>query len=132
MSRRFPVTIGSRGECARLFFADLADRPILRRRRALKDERAFAVPGNIICSRPAVAAAHPLAVLDSHISLYIVVEAADRPAMMRFARGILLARFAIEKNIRPANASAHYKRVSTCFRFAPLDQILLTVNTETI
>ena len=52
--------------------------------------------------------------------------------MMRLAGRILFARFAIQKDIWPAHASADYKSVPARFGLTPLDQILLTVNVEAI
>src|SRR6478672_976689 len=111
-SLRFPVAIRPRGKGSGLLFADLSDRPVLRGRWPLTNERALAVPRDIVRSSPTVSTPHPLPVLNRHIGHDIIVQAANRPAVMRFACGVLIARFAIKKDIRSADASADNKGVS--------------------
>ena len=91
---RFPISVLSRGKRTCFLFSDLAYRPVLSCRWFLTDEWAIAVPRNIICPGPAVAAAHPLAVLYGHRGDNIVEKAAGRPSVMRFARRVVLGRLA--------------------------------------
>src|SRR5688500_4736494 len=60
-AQRFPGAVRAL-EGAFFLSADEADRPVVRRRRLLGDERAFAVPRDVVRARPAMAGTHPLAI----------------------------------------------------------------------
>src|SRR5262245_30930898 len=66
-----------------------ADGKVLGGGRLLADERAPAVPGDVIGAGPAVARAHPLPVLQRDVRLDVVIEPGDRPALMRLGRGMI-------------------------------------------
>lgn len=104
----FPKALGSI-EGAWVHAADLADRVILGGGRFLADQRSFAIPRHVVGASPTVPAPHPLAILECDVGVNIVVQAPYRPAMMRFARGILHARLALEKDIRTAHTRAHHE-----------------------
>src|SRR5438034_1310122 len=54
-AERFPVPVRPARKSARLLLADEPDRPILRGRRLLTNQTAFAIPRQVIRARPAVA-----------------------------------------------------------------------------
>src|SRR5688572_1933174 len=78
-----------------VLLADEADDPRVGGGRALRDHRALAVPGDVIRAAPAVAGAHPLAVLDGNLRLARVVQPADGPPVVRLAVAVILLRRAV-------------------------------------
>ena len=131
LAERFPIPIRPI-ECALGLFADKTDGVILRRRRLLADQRAFAVPHDVIRARPSVSRPHVLPILKRHVRVNVVIQPAHRPAMMRLAGGVIELRLAIEKHVRPAEARLHDIRMPPVTRIAALHKKELSLRAERI
>lgn len=103
-SERIPETIGLIFEYAGVFLSDMTNRPVLCRRRALAHESAFAIPCDVVGTRPAVATAEILPILYGEAPFDVIVKPADRPTVMWLTAVKLVHGLAIEKNIGPCHA----------------------------
>src|SRR5215213_981023 len=97
----------------------MAYRPVLRSRRFLADQRAFAVPRNIVRTRPAVTAPVIAAVLYRERGFDVVEQTTSGPSMMRLASRKCVARFTKDKCVWSGNTSAEDEVVSAAFCHTP-------------
>ncbi len=78
-------------------------------------------------------AAHPLTVLERHSRIDVVIQAPDRPPLVRLAGRVILLRSALHKRIRPADrAAADRKGVARITRVAALNKAELPADVERI
>ena len=69
---------------------NVADYPVLRRRRFLHHKPARRVPSDEVGTRPAVSATVGIAVLDGYLRDHVIIEPADSPHTVRFAVGVII------------------------------------------
>src|SRR5690606_8370310 len=116
---RFPPAVFPRLKGARSPLSHMADGPVLRRRRLLRDQAAFRIPGHVVRTRPAVARAQILPVLEGDGRAHVVVEPADRPAVVRLAVGKIVIGRAVKEDVRAGHAGADGKGMAGSFRISP-------------
>src|SRR5438067_573576 len=100
--------------------SDVSKREILGSGRLLNEVRTLAVPEHGVRARPPDADVLPEP--SRKRRMYIVVESAGNPLLVRFARGIRNRRRTIQKHVSGGCGLTHHERMASFVGGAPLHQ----------
>ena len=108
--------------------ADVTEGVVLRGRRLLHQEVAFAVPEDRVRARPADRDVLPEARRQRRLD--VVVDAAARPVLVRLARGVRARRLAVEEHVGAPARPPHHERMPSLVGQAALHQRELSAQRE--